>query len=86
MGYGVSNELTKYEKIKKTVRMGQNMDVFTICPEYKTEHFKIRKLEAGDAEGLFPCYSDPEAARYFNGDCCGDAYPYNRNHPHSSPH
>ena len=40
------------------------MDVFTVCPEYETEHFKIRKLDAGDVEGLFPCYSDPEAARY----------------------
>ena len=76
MGYGVSNELTKYEKIKRTVRMRQNMDVFTVCPEYETEHFKIRKLEAGDVEGLFPCYSDPEAARYFNGDCCGDDFYY----------
>ena len=26
--------------------MGQNMDVFTVCPEYETEHFKIRKLDA----------------------------------------
>ena len=76
MEYGVSNELTKYEKIKRTVRMGQNMDVFTICPEYETGHFKIRKLEAEDAEGLFSCYSDPEAARYFNGDCCGDDFYY----------
>lgn len=56
--------------------MRQNMDVFTVCPEYETEHFKIRKLEAGDVEGLFPCYSDPEAARYFNGDCCGDDFYY----------
>ena len=74
--YGVSNELTNYKKINRTVRMGQNMDVFTVCPEYETEHFKIRKLEAGDAEGLFSCYSDPEAARYFNGDCCGDDFYY----------
>ena len=76
MRYGVGNELTKYEKIKRTVRMRQNMDVFTVCPEYETEHFKIRKLEAGDVEGLFSCYSDPEAARYFNGDCCGDNFYY----------
>lgn len=76
MGYGISSKLTKYEKIKRTVRMRQNMDVFTVCPEYETEHFKIRKLGAGDAEGLFPCYSDPEAARYFNGDCCGDDFYY----------
>ena len=74
--YGVSNELTNYKKINRTVRMGQNMDVFTVCPEYETEHFKIRKLEAGDVEGLFSCYSDPEAARYFNGDCCGDDFYY----------
>ena len=76
MGDDVSNELTKYKKIKRTVRMRQNMDVFTVCPEYETDHFKIRKLEAGDVEGLFPCYSDPEAARYFNGDCCGDNFYY----------
>ena len=61
MGYDVSNELTKYKKIKRTVRMRQNMDVFTVCPEYETDHFKIRKLEA---------------ARYFNGDCCGDNFYY----------
>ncbi len=76
MKYGASNGLTNYEKINRTVRMGQNMDVFTVCPEYETGHFKIRKLEAGDVEELFPCYSDPEAARYFNGDCCGDDFYY----------
>lgn len=52
------------------------MDVFTICPAYETEHFKIRKLELRDAEELFSCYSDPEAARFFNGDCCGDDFYY----------
>ena len=52
------------------------MDVFTVCPEYVTGHFKIRKLEAGDAEELFSCYSDSEAARFFNGDCCGDDFYY----------
>ena len=25
------------------------MDVFAVCPEYETEHFKIRRLETGDA-------------------------------------
>ena len=29
-----------------------------------------------DAEGLFQCYSNPEAAKYFNGDCCGDDFYY----------
>lgn len=52
------------------------MDVFCACPEYNTGHFKIRKLEKGDAEELFACYSDPEAARFFNGDCCGDDFYY----------
>ena len=52
------------------------MDIFTICPAYETEHFKIRKLELKDAEELFSCYSDLEAARFFNGDCCGDDFYY----------
>lgn len=76
MGYGVSNELTKYEKIKRTVRMRQNMDVFSVCPEYETQYFKIRKLKEEDANELFLCYSDPKAARFFNGDCCGDDFYY----------
>ena len=52
------------------------MNVFSVCPEYETEHFKIRKLKAEDADELFLCYSDPEAARFFNGDCCGDDFYY----------
>ena len=74
MEYSVRNELTKYEKIRRIE--GKSMDVFTVCPEYETEHFKIRKLKAEDTERLFPCYSDPEAARFFNGDCCGDDFYY----------
>ena len=52
------------------------MNVFSVCPEYETGHFKIRKLKAEDADELFLCYSDPEAARFFNGDCCGDDFYY----------
>lgn len=50
------------------------MDAFTVCPTYETEHFMIRKLEREDSEELFSCYSDREAARFFNGDCCGDDF------------
>lgn len=25
---------------------------------------------------MFSCYSDPDAARFFNGDCCGDDFYY----------
>ena len=52
------------------------MNVFSVCPEYETAHFKIRKLKVEDADELFLCYSDPEAARFFNGDCCGDDFYY----------
>lgn len=52
------------------------MDAFTVCPTYETEHFMIRKLEREDSEELFSCYSDWEAARFFNGDCCGDDFYY----------
>ena len=57
-------------------RIRQMMNVFSVCPEYETAHFKIRKLKAEDADELFLCYSDPEAARFFNGDCCGDDFYY----------
>ena len=76
MGANARYIWANYCRIKRVETMRQNMDVFTICPEYETEHFKIRELEAGDAEGLFSCYSDPEAARFFNGDCCGDDFYY----------
>lgn len=51
-------------------------NAFSVCPEYETGHFKIRKLKAEDADELFLCYSDPEAAFFFNGDCCGDDFYY----------
>ena len=52
------------------------MNPFLDCPVYETEHFIIRKLKREDAEALFSCYSDPDAARFFNGDCCGDDFYY----------
>lgn len=52
------------------------MNPFIECPVYETERFTVRKLKREDAEELFSCYSDLEAARYFNGDCCGDDFYY----------
>lgn len=51
-------------------------DVFHNCPTYQSERFEIRKMEMQDAHGLFRCYSNPQSARYFNGDCCGDDFYY----------
>ena len=51
-------------------------NVFEKCPAYQSEHFRLRKVRMEDAEGLFSCYSNPEAAKYFNGDCCGDDFYY----------
>lgn len=52
------------------------MNPFVECPVYETERFLIRKLEEKDTEELFACYSNPEAAKFFNGDCCGDDFFY----------
>ena len=51
-------------------------DVFQNCPIYQSDRFEIRKMEMKDAHELFRCYSNPQAARYFNGDCCGDDFYY----------
>ena len=37
-------------------------NVFEKCPAYQSEHFRLRKMRMEDAEGLFLCYSNPEAA------------------------
>lgn len=55
--------------------MEQTM-VFEQCPTYESEHFYIRKMKMEDAQGLFKCYSNPQAAKYFNGDCCNDDFYY----------
>lgn len=52
------------------------ISVFEKCPIYQSEHFSLRKMDMQDAEGLFQCYSNPESAKYFNGDCCGDDFYY----------
>lgn len=49
---------------------------FIQCPQYQSKHFLIRKMEMGDAPALFACYSDKEAAKFFNGDACGDDFYY----------
>lgn len=51
-------------------------NVFEECPVYASGHFCLRKMRMEDADGLFQCYSNPEAAKYFNGDCCGDDFYY----------
>nr|WP_305137089.1 GNAT family N-acetyltransferase [uncultured Schaedlerella sp.] len=51
-------------------------NVFEECPVYQSGRFCLRKMRMEDAEGLFQCYSNPEAAKYFNGDCCGDDFYY----------
>lgn len=53
-----------------------NVSVFEQCPVYESEHFKIRKMKMEDAKELFQCYSNKEAAQYFNGDCCNDDFYY----------
>ncbi len=52
------------------------MNPFEKCSVYETGRFLMRKLEEKDIEELFACYSDPEAAKFFNGDCCGDDFYY----------
>lgn len=54
----------------------REVKVFEKCPEYRSEHFWLRKMDMRDAEGLFQCYSNPEVAKYFNGDCCNDDFYY----------
>ena len=51
-------------------------NVFEECPVYQSGRFCLKKMRMEDAEGLFQCYSNPKAAKYFNGDCCGDDFYY----------
>ena len=53
-----------------------NENSFIKCPTYETRNFLLRKLEKDDFEELFPCYSDPVAAKFFNGDNCGISFFY----------
>lgn len=54
----------------------EEIKVFEKCPEYQSEHFYIRQMKMTDADELFQCYSNPKAAKYFNGDCCSDDFYY----------
>lgn len=54
----------------------ERIDVFENCPAYQSKHFSIRKMKMADAEGLYQCYSNKEAAKYFNGDACEDDFYY----------
>lgn len=56
------------------------IDPFTRCPIYETKHFILRKLVMDDSQDLFQCYSDPLAAKFFNGDNCGDDFFYDDFH------
>lgn len=61
--------------IKKAARK-KKITAFIKCPEYETEQFYIRKMQQNDKEDLFACYNDKAAAKFFNGDCCGDDFYY----------
>jgi hypothetical protein len=45
-------------------------DPYVRCPEYESEHFRLRLVSMDDAEDLFLCYSDSEAQNIFNSDNC----------------
>ena len=60
------------DEIYYLLRYGRN-DPYTICPEYETEHFRLRQVREDDAEDLLACYSDTKAREFFNADnCVGD--------------
>ena len=40
------------------------------CPVYETSSFIIRLIQVSDTEDLLECYSDFEAAKFFNVDNC----------------
>ena len=46
------------------------LDPYKKCPEYESEHFRLRLVSMDDAEDLFLCYNDPEAQKIFNSDNC----------------
>jgi len=46
------------------------------CPEYESEHFRLRLVSTDDAEDLFLCYSDTEAQKIFNSDNCNTDFKF----------
>jgi hypothetical protein len=51
-------------------------DPYDKCPEYESEHFRLRLVSMDDTEGLFLCYNDPEAQKIFNSDYCTSDFKY----------
>ena len=72
----LKNNIRSVKLIRTERGIQMKKDVFQNSPIYKSDSFEIRKMEMKDAHELFRCYSNPQAARYFNGDCCGDDFYY----------
>ena len=49
---------------------------YDICPSYESKNFILRMVTIDDAADLLECYSDPEAAKYFNSDRCSSDFHY----------
>jgi ribosomal-protein-alanine N-acetyltransferase len=53
------------------------IDVYESCPVYQNELITLKKLSFDDTDELFKCYSDANAAPFFNSDNChGDTFFY----------
>jgi len=52
------------------------MDIYTQCPEYETETFRLRLVRMEDAESLLDCYSDKEVIAKANADNCTSDFYY----------
>ncbi len=52
-------------------------DVYTTCPSFENDRYRIRPLAAEDCADLLKVYSDPAAVPFFNSDNChGDDFHY----------
>lgn len=51
-------------------------DAYQRCPVLASEHFTLRLVQADDASDLLDCYSDPEAQKVMNADCCTSGFRY----------
>jgi len=51
--------------------------VYTECPEFENQNFRLRKVNFFDSEALLKVYSDEAAVPFFNSDNCeGDTFHY----------
>ena len=66
---GDYDALETEDEIYHLLRYGRN-DPYIKCPEYNSDHFRLRLVSMDDAEDLFLCYSDPQAQEIFNSDNC----------------